>query len=133
MCEEQNNNCCLENTLAKIIKLQCIDSICDVEGGCDKPFLGRTPSMVCYNTRPISLYNCCTGALWSFPYTSGETTANSTVFRAESLDGCCLTCRILIDNGNDTYTDTSEFFTINLKCCGALQCHSDAFVEFNNN
>ena len=41
--------------------------VCEV-GGCDKPYLGPTPNLVCYNTRPINLYNCMSGTLWTFPY-----------------------------------------------------------------
>lgn len=124
MCNE-DNTCCLANTLQTIIKLQNNDNYCDIQDGCDKPFLGPTPSLVSYNTRPISLYNCFNGDLWSFP--TGNVT--STVFRAEAIDDCCLTCRVLIDNGDDSYTSTNDFFTINLKCVCAMQCHNDVFID----
>ena len=132
MCDDnniKNNDCCLESIVSTIIDLQCQDDCCSINEGCDKPFLGPSLSVLSYNTRPISLYNCTTGALWSFPYTIDGTTLESSVFRAEDIDDCCLTCRILIDNTDGTYTSTNEFFTINLKCCSAIQCHNDTYVD----
>ena len=131
MCEENNNlECsCLYNLLNTIIQLQKQDSSCCNLGGCDKPFLGPTPEVVCYNTRPITLYNCQNGELWSIFYTTNGTEAQSTVFRCEKLDDCCLTCRILIDNGDGTYTATNQFFTINLNCVSAVRCLPDTFVD----
>lgn len=132
MCGENENNLecsCLYNLLNNIIKLQKNDSSCCNIGGCDKPFLGPTPDVICYNTRPINLYNCQTGELWSIDYTNNGTTGSSTVFRCENLDDCCCTCRILIDNGDDTYTATNQFFTINLNCVSAVKCQPDTFVD----
>lgn len=132
MCGENENNLecsCLYNLLNNIIKLQKNDSSCCNIGGCDKPFLGPTPDVICYNTRPINLYNCQTGELWSIDYTNNGTTGSSTVFRCENLDDCCCTCRILIDNGDDTYTSTNQFFTINLNCVSAVKCQPDTFVD----
>ena len=91
--------------------------------------LGPTPSLVCYNTRPLNFYNCQTAALWSIEYTYNGNTSTSTVFRCENLDDCCCTCRILIDNGNNDYTATNQFFTINLNCVSAIKCQPDAYVE----
>ena len=129
MCEE--NNCSgLRDTLKLIIALQNKGTpACDDET-CSRPFLGPTPNLTCLNTRPINLYNCCSGSLWSFPYTIGDTTEESTVFRAESLDDCCLTCRILAPStGTETtYVATDSFFTINLKCVGALKCLADTYI-----
>lgn len=134
MCGDNNNTnnlecSCLYNLLNTIIQLQKQDSSCCNLGGCDKPFLGPTPEVVCYNTRPITLYNCQNGELWSIFYTTNGTQASSTVFRCEKLDDCCLTCRILIDNGDGTYTATNQFFTINLNCVSAVRCLSDTFVD----
>ena len=132
MCEDNTNNLecsCLYNLLNNIIKLQKQDSSCCNLGGCDKPFLGPNPEVICYNTRPINLYNCQNGELWSIFYTTNGTQASSTVFRCEKLDDCCLTCRILIDNGDGTYTATNQFFTINLNCVSAVRCLPDTFVD----
>ena len=134
MCGDNNNTnnlecSCLYNLLNTIIQLQKQDSSCCNLGGCDKPFLGPTPEVVCYNTRPITLYNCQNGELWSIFYTTNGTEAQSTVFRCEKLDDCCLTCRILIDNGDGTYIATNQFFTINLNCVSAVRCLPDTFVD----
>ena len=91
--------------------------------------INHFPEVVCYNTRPITLYNCQNGELWSIFYTTNGTQASSTVFRCEKLDDCCLTCRILIDNGDGTYTATNQFFTINLNCVSAVRCLPDTFVD----
>ena len=132
MCEKSNNTnecSCLHDLLKEIIRLQKQDNSCCNEDGCDKPYLGPTPSLVCYNTRPLNFYNCQTGALWSIEYTYNGNTSTSTVFRCENLDDCCCTCRILIDNGNNDYTATNQFFTIKLNCVSAIKCQPDAYVE----
>ena len=115
MCNENNCNC-FDDILKTIIKLQkqgqCSD-VCD--STCDRPFLG--PELLeCFNTRPVSFYNCTTGDIW--------TVENSSIFRLESIDDCCCTCRVLnFENG--TYTSTNIFFTINLKCVSAIKCYND--------
>ena len=133
MCDENNTNCCLADLLKKIVKLQKVDNNCCNEQGCEKPFLGPTLSTICYNTRPVSFYNCTTGELWAINYTTDEgTTATSTVFRVENVDDCCCTCRILIETGTAhdiTYTPTNEFFTIDLGCVSAVQCHNDTYID----
>lgn len=131
-CGNENNadrSCCLSELIREIVNLQNMDADICCSEGCDKPFLGPTLSCECYNTRPLSFYNCQSSELWNIQYTINETTATSTVFRAEKVDNCCCTCRILIDNGDDTYTATRQFFTIDLKCVSALQCHPDVFVD----
>ena len=131
MCNEKN---CLTSILETILCLQnAKDDNCEVFG-CDKPYLGPTPSLVCYNTRPINLYNCITGELWSFPYTIGTTSGTSSVFRLENLEGNCCTCRVLALNTDDTnnletYVPTSTFFTINLDCVSAIRCLPDVLVS----
>lgn len=132
MCSEDRNNCsCISEILRKILLLQRQDFDCDNFSGCDKPFLGPTPANICYNTRPIQLYNCCTGTPWTFDYTLADgTTGTSNVFRVESIDDeCCCTCRILYTNAEGTRTSTGNFVTINLKCCGAIRCLDDTYVE----
>lgn len=127
--DEKSCNC-LYDILKKIVKLQNQDYDMECITGCDKPYLGPTPSIVCYNTRPIELYNCTTGSLWCFPYTKDNKVKYSNVFRVESLDECCCTCRILYwDCDNETYMATNDFFTINLDCVCALQCLNDTFVD----
>ena len=132
---EENNQCCIANILEVIVKLQNRSEKFDCLGdGCDRPYLGPTPSTVCYNTRPINLYRCSDGALWTFPYTLNGTTGTSSVFRCEQVDGCCATCRVLAPNPDTTtadttpYVPTDSFVTINLSCCGALTCLPDTFI-----
>ncbi|MBR4618481.1 MAG: hypothetical protein IKO49_04160 [Bacilli bacterium] len=135
MCGENNDitntiDCsCLNELLTNIIKLQKKDSKCCNQGGCDKPFLGPTPNLVCYNTRPVNFYNCQTGALWTIDYTFNGTTGTSSVFRCEDIDDCCCTCRILIDNGDNNYAATNQFFIINLNCVSAIKCLPDSYVD----
>ena len=122
-----NNNCssCISDVLKRILLLQKQESDCDNYTGCDKPFLGPIIQNACYNTRPILLYNCCTGNTWSFDVTlDNGTIISSNVLRLESMDGCCCTCRVL--NFTDgVYTSTNTFFTINLDCVSAIKCYAD--------
>lgn len=141
MCPENNNtntnreNCCLADILEVIVKLQDRSEKFDCLGdGCDRPYLGPTPSTVCYNTRPVTFYRCCDGDLWAFPYTLNGATGSSTVFRCEHVEGCCATCRVLAPNPDTAtaiatpYVPTESFFTINLNCVGALRCLPDTFI-----
>ena len=128
--ESEKRNCnCIGDILCKIIHLQRNSFTTCAPEGCDKPILGPENTS-CYNTRPIELYNCTTGSLWCFPYTKDNKVKYSNVFRVESLDECCCTCRILYwDCDNETYMATNDFFTINLDCVCALQCLNDTFVD----
>ena len=117
--QERFNNCnecnCISEILNRIIHLQRNSFRNCPQEGCDRPFLGPD-NIECFNTRPISFYNCTTGTAWEVD--------GSTIFRLESLDDCCCTCRILnFENG--TYTSTNEFFTINLDCVSAIKCFDD--------
>ncbi|HIS38353.1 MAG TPA: hypothetical protein IAB45_02460 [Candidatus Onthousia faecavium] len=130
MCENKN---CLTDILETILCLQTTkDNDCEING-CDKPYLGPTPTLICYNTRPISFFNCITGDAWSFPYTLGTTTGTSSVFRLENLEGNCCTCRVLATNpdtsSNEPYVLTNTFFTINLGCVSAIRCLQDTFIS----
>lgn len=130
MCDDKS---CLTSILETILCLQnSKDGSCEVLG-CDKPYLGPTPSLVCYNTRPINLYNCTTGCRWSFPYTLGSVNGTSSVFRLENLEGNCCTCRVLAPNpdtsSSEPYVLTSTFFTINLDCVSAIKCLPDVLVS----
>ena len=127
---ETMKNCCISELLRKIALLQQKDFNNECYSGCNKPFLGPTPSSICYNTRPIMLYNCCTGTPWSFTYTTDTGEETSNVFRVETVDDCCCTCRILASNTEDnTYTGTTEFFTIDLSCVGAVRCLPDISID----
>ena len=129
-CEEKNTSCGgIYDLLKKISLLQKQDFDNNCYSGCDKPFLGPVYTTVCYNTRPIMLYNCCTGNPWSFPYTIDGVTNESDVFRIESLDNCCCTCRILYLNEEGNYVSTNEFFTIDLNCVGAVKCLADTYID----
>lgn len=130
-CSNQGCSSCIYDILNKILLLQKQDFDCNNFVGCDKPFLGPIVPSVCYNTRPIQLYNCCSGNSWSFDYTlSDGTTGTSNIFRVESLDECCCTCRLLyLDDATSNYVSTNQFVTIDLKCCGAIRCLTDTYVE----
>lgn len=116
---EECNNCnCIGEILKRIIRLQRNSFKKCSQEGCDRPFLGPD-NFDCFNTRPISFYNCTTGEIWNID--------GSTIFRLESLDDCCCTCRVL--NFNDgVFTATNNFFTINLKCVSAIKCHNDVSI-----
>ena len=129
-----NNQCssCIFDILKKILILQRQDFDHDNFVGCDKPFLGPTIPNILYNTRPIQLYNCSTGTPWSFDYTLPDGTAGSTdVLRVETLDDCCCTCRLLIPGTTTSYTNSNLFVTIDLKCCGAVRCLTDTYVDLS--
>ncbi len=136
MCGQKNNNdlSCLTEIIDTILCLQNQDnSTCDI-GGCDKPYLGPSPTVFCYNTRPVELYNCQTGIRWAFPYTLNGTDGTSTTFRIENQEGSCCTCRVLAENPDTTdttspYVATSTFFTIHLNCVSAIRCLGDTFVS----
>ena len=132
--EEKRENCgCISEILKRILCLQKQDFDNEFHTGCDKPFLGPVCNTICYNTRPIMLFNCCSGNVWSFPITSNNNTPTS-VFRIEALDECCATVRLLSLNTEiNEYEGTSEFATINLNCVGAIKCLSDTFIELCNN
>lgn len=52
----RGNNCILN--LLKVINLlqKNSSSNCPIDISCSKPYLGPSPTMLCFNTRPISLY-----------------------------------------------------------------------------
>ena len=127
------NNKNISETLNFIVTLQknagCNDSC--IDSSCTRPFLGPVGTTICFNTRPITLYTCCTGALWEFPYEINGTEGTSTVFRVENVEGNCATFRVLIPNtvGDETtYTLSNSYFTIDLSCVLALQCLPDTYV-----
>lgn len=137
MCQEENRNdesCCLASILKVIVTLQNRSEKFDCfTEGCDRPFLGPTPTTVCFNTRPVTLYRCSDGVEWTLPYTLNGTTGTSSVFRVENVEGCCVTVRVLAPNPDTTpdtpYVSTDSFATINLNCVGALRCLADTFIS----
>lgn len=129
MCDKENNCTCISDILKKILLLQNQDLDNTCLTGCDKPFLGPNFTTICYNTRPISLFNCCTGNAWSFPYTIDNVTNFSTLFRIETLDDCCCTCRILYTNDDNQVVATNEYFTLDLNCVGAIKCFADVSLD----
>lgn len=127
MCNDNKKSCsCLAKLLQQIVILQQIDN---PNGGCTQPFLGGNNTN--YNTRPLSLYACCSNAIWTLPYNSNGTQGESTFFRVESINENCATFRILIRSGEAepyTYTATNNFFTIDLNCVGSIKCHGDTLI-----
>ncbi len=122
----------LSETLNFILTLQknacCNDNNCPV--GCTRPFLGPAGTMVCYNTRPITLFACCNGEAWEMPYELNGEVGTSTVFRIENVEGNCATFRVLIPNVGEetTYTLSNSYFTIDLSCVLAIQCLPDTYA-----
>lgn len=130
MCNEERSSCgCISDILKKILLLQKQDFDNECFAGCDKPYLGPVCTTICYNTRPIMLFNCCTGSPWSFPYTIDGVENTSNVFRIEAIDECCCTCRILYADADGQFVATNEFFTLDLNCVGALKCLADISID----
>lgn len=129
-CSDNKCSSCIFDILKKILILQKQDFDNDNFIGCDKPFLGPTSNNICYNTRPIQLYNCYTADPWTFTYTIDETTNTSNILRIEALDEYCCTCRILyLNTETNQYISTNEYVTIDLTCCGAIKCLSDTYID----
>ena len=135
MCCDETNNNRIGDLLKRIALLQKQDCDNNIPSGCDKPFLGPIRTFECYNTRPITLYSCCDNTLWTMPYTLNGTDGTSSVFRIENLDDNCATFRVLAPNpdtaeaGLFPYVATNDFFTINLRCIGVINCLEDTFVS----
>ncbi len=120
MCNNGNGSGIAE-ILEKIILLQRFDV--NTQAGCTKPILGEI-SGINANTRPINIYTCCNGTIWSMPYGDAE---ESTVFRIESINENCATFRIL-ESTEAGYTATNSYFTINLNCVSCITCLDDTLV-----
>ena len=121
----------IPDTLNFILTLQKNSCNENCNESCTRPFLGPTTSQICYNTRPITLFACCTGTNWEFPYEVNGTTGTSTVFRVENVEGNCATFRVLIPNTTEegtTYTLSNSYFTIDLSCVLAMECLPDIYV-----
>ncbi len=107
----------------------------DDTAGCDKPCLGPNISNgLIFNTRPINLYSCCTGTLWTMPYNLNGTEGESTVFKISKTDSNCATFEVLAENPDTTnplipYISTNNFFTIDLDCVLAIRCLADTYTN----
>ena len=136
-----NNQECNETSISRILNfildLQRGAERVDLDGnaGCDKPCLGPNISNgLIFNTRPITLYMCCSGTLWSMPYALNGTTGESTVFKISKLDNNCATFEVLAPNPDTTnplipYVSTNNFFTIDLDCVLAIRCLADTYTS----
>ena len=119
-----NNGNCISELLEKILLIQNINN--NNQEGCSKPFLGGKIENA--NTRPLNLYSCCTGTIWSMPYNYNSETGNSTVFRIENVNDNYATFRILIP-ATTGYTSTDNFFTIDLKYISCIKCLEDTLLN----
>ena len=137
MCNNETKTC--ENCIADILKVILLlqQNVCQNDSclqTCDRGFLGQNLNTF-YNTRPVTLYTCSSGATpLAMPISKSPTeTETSTIFRLEKLDDCCATFRVLIPNTDTTsqfpFESTTSFFTINLSCVCILRCLDDTFVE----
>ena len=133
-CENTNNQTSISEILNFILELQkdAKNSNRDYKN-CDRPRSGSLNNGV-FNTRPINLYICCSGSLWTMPYELNGVTASSTVFKVFKVDDDCATFEILAPNPDNStglipYLGTNNFFTINLKCVLAIRCLNDTYTE----
>ena len=127
------DDCCFAKLLKVIDILQCnANGDPCIDESCTRPFLGGSPNIVCFNTRPVTFYTC-SGGLFTASYTVNGITKTSSVFRVEKVDNNCCTCRVLEENPDTTslnpYVATNSFFTVDLSCVCAIRCLSDTFVE----
>jgi len=135
-----NNKECNETSICKILNFilelqRQADNTSFDDTGCDRPCLGPNISNgLVFNTRPITLYSCSTGALWTMPYTLNGTDGESTVFKVQKVDDCCATFEVLAPNPDTTnpllpYVGTNSFFTIDLNCVLAIRCLNDTYTN----
>lgn len=135
-----NNQECNETSISRILnfilKLQKNVANCEDENfGCDNPCLGSNVNNgIIFNTRPINLYSCCEGTLWTMPYLLNGIEETSSVFRISKTDGNCATFEVLAPNPDTTnpllpYIRTNNFFTIDLDCVLAIHCLADTYTS----
>ncbi len=127
-------NCCFSKLLKVIDILQknSCGELCSDES-CTRPFLGGSPNIICYNTRPVTFYTC-NGNIFTASYQVGGETRTSNVFRVERVDDCCVKCRILETNPDTSdstrsYLATNQFITINLNCICVISCLADIIID----
>ena len=129
----ENNNC-LANILNVINILQNnAEKIECQDNSCTKPFLGPNTNILCFNTRPITLYRC-DNSLVTLNYTNANNEElTTTIFRIENVNndsvGVLLLEQTTDEEGNITYLNTNTYATINLKCICAIRCLNDAIVD----
>lgn len=128
---DKKETCCLGKILKVIDILQrnasgneCFDE------SCTKPYLGNRPNVMCFNTRPVTFYTR-NGCIFTANYCK---TNESSTFRVESVDDCCVKCRILKRNKEScsrerAFVATDEFITINLDCICAISCLDDIIID----
>ena len=132
--KEKKDTCCLGKLLKVIDILQRNASGSDCfDESCTRPYLGSSPNIICFNTRPVTFYTRF-GNIFSTTYTIDGNTNTSSVFRVESVDNCCVKCRILRPNPDTTdvtraYLATNEFITINLDCICVVSCLDDIIID----
>ena len=135
-----NDKKCNETSICKILSFilelqEQADNTSLGDFGCDRPCLGPNISNgLVFNTRPVTLYSCCSGALWTMPYTLNGVEGESTVFKVQKVDDCCATFEILAPNPDTSnpllpYIGTNSFFTIDLKCVLAIRCLNDTYTN----
>lgn len=137
MNKQECNESSISKILSFILELQKCEELenLDLVNGCDKPCLG--PNVInglIFNTRPITLYSCQNGELWTMPYTLNNTDNTSSVFKINKVEGNCATFEILGDNPDTSnslipYISTNNFFTINLDCILAIKCLNDTYTN----
>lgn len=129
----ENNNC-LANILNVINILQNnAEKIECQDNSCTKPFLGPNTNILCFNTRPITLYRC-DNSLVTLNYTNtNNEELTTTIFRIENVNndsvGVLLLEQTTDEEGNITYLNTNTYATINLKCICAIRCLNDVIVD----
>ena len=127
-------NCCFSKLLKVIDILQknSCGELCNDES-CTRPFLGGSPTIIFYNTRPVTFYTA-SGNIFTANYQVAGNNKTSSVFRVESVDGCCVKCRILEPNPDQSdltrsYLATNQFITINLNCICVISCLADIIID----
>ena len=126
--------CCLGKLLKVIDILQRNASGNDCfDESCTRPYLGSSPNIICFNTRPVTFYTK-DGSIFTTTYTLNNTTNTSSTFRVECVDDCCVKCRILranpdITDLNRAFLATNEFITINLDCSCVVSCLDDIIID----
>lgn len=127
----------LDNCLARVLnvinvlqnnteRIECHDNTCT------KPFLGINTELICFNTRPVTLYRCDNTPI-TLNFTSGELELTSSVFRVENVSndsvGVLLLQEVIDEENNITYLNTNTYATINLGCVCAIRCLPDTVVN----
>ncbi len=124
-----NNDNCLKNILKVIVTLQNnIEKLDNLNNSCTRPFLGLGNKIQPFNTRLVSFYKSNNTPI-TLPWNNGESSGTSSVFRVQRV--CDNTCTVLIlsDNGDNTWSSTNTYATLNLNCICAIQCLGDVTIS----